>query len=150
MCGLVGIASQTPVADRDWLVVGRDAMAHRGPDDAGEWWSADGCVGLAHRRPAIIDLSPAGHQPMSDATGRLTIVFNGEIYNFAELRAELAAKGRVFRSHSDTEVILAGYDEWGTDCLSRLNGMFAFALFDARERTLLLARDRAGEKPLYY
>jgi asparagine synthase (glutamine-hydrolysing) len=125
-------------------------MTHRGPDGAGEWWSRDGRVGLAHRRLAIIDLSPAGHQPMSDASGTLTIVFNGEIYNHTELRAELFAKGESFRSQSDTEVILAAYREWGTDCLLRLNGMFAFALYDARSRQMFLARDRAGEKPLFY
>ena len=125
-------------------------MLHRGPDDAGEWWSVDGRVGLAQRRLAIIDLSPAGHQPMHDASGTLSIVFNGEIYNFADLREELIAKGHSFRSHSDTEVILAAYSEWGTDCLSRFNGMFAFALFDARQHTVFLARDRAGEKPMFY
>jgi len=125
-------------------------MRHRGPDDAGEWWSADACVGLGHRRLAVIDLSPAGHQPMQDAGGGLCIVFNGEIYNFADLREELTAKGQAFRSHSDTEVILAAYREWGTDCVSRLNGMFAFALYDSRRRQLFLARDRAGEKPLFY
>lgn len=150
MCGLVGIVSKTFVVYRTWLAVGRDALAHRGPDDAGEWWSEDGRVGLAHRRLAIIDLSPAGHQPMHDATGALSIVFNGEIYNFAELRVELSAKWHVFRSHSDTEVILAAYREWGADCLSRLNGIFAFALYDARQQTVFLARDRAGEKPLFY
>jgi asparagine synthase (glutamine-hydrolysing) len=125
-------------------------MTHRGPDDAGEWWSSDGRVGLAHRRLSIIDLSPAGHQPMHDASGVLSIVFNGEIYNFAELRAQLIALGHSFRSHSDTEVILFAYRQWGTDCLARLNGMFAFALFDARQQTVFLARDRAGEKPLFY
>jgi len=125
-------------------------MAHRGPDDAGEWWSRNGCVGLAHRRLSIIDLSAAGHQPMSDVAGRLTIVFNGEIYNFADLRLELEAKGAMFRSHSDTEVILAAYREWGAECVSRLNGMFAFALYDAEQQVVLLARDRAGEKPLFY
>ena len=150
MCGIVGIASKTTVSHRTWLVAGRDAMTHRGPDDAGEWWSDDGRVGLAHRRLSIIDLSPAGHQPMHDVTGTITIVFNGEIYNFSELREELAAKGAVFRSHSDTEVILAAYREWGTDCLSRLNGMFAFALHDARQQIVFIARDRAGEKPLFY
>jgi asparagine synthase (glutamine-hydrolysing) len=150
MCGIVGIASSSPVANRAWLVAGRDALAHRGPDDVGEWWSADGRVGLAHRRLAIIDLSPAGHQPMHDAAGTLTIVFNGEIYNFLDLRRELEAKGAVFTSHSDTEVILAAYREWGVECLQRLNGMFALALHDAERRTLLLARDRAGEKPLFY
>lgn len=97
-----------------------------------------------------MDLSPGGHQPMQDASGELCIVFNGEIYNFADLREELAAKGHVFRSKSDTEVILAAYREWGTDCLSRLNGAFAFALYDGRRRQLFMARDRAGEKPLFY
>jgi asparagine synthase (glutamine-hydrolysing) len=150
MCGIVGIVSNTPQAQRAWLAIGRDAMTHRGPDDAGEWWSADGRVGLAQRRLSIIDLSPAGHQPMHDASGALSIVFNGEIYNFADLRDELMAKGHGFRSHSDTEVILAAYREWGTECLARFNGMFAFALFDARQHTVFLARDRAGEKPLFY
>jgi len=150
MCGIIGVASRTAVSDRGWLALGRDALRHRGPDDAGEWWSADGCVGLGHRRLAIIDLSPAGHQPMQDADGGLCIAFNGEIYNYADLRQELMAKGLAFRSQSDTEVILAAYREWGTDCLSRLNGMFAFALYDSRRRQLFIARDRAGEKPLFY
>ena len=150
MCGIIGIASKDPIHDRGWIDAGRDAMRHRGPDDAGTWWSAGGCVGLGHRRLAIIDLSPAGHQPMQDASGELCIVFNGEIYNFASLRRELAEKSHVFSSHSDTEVILAAYREWGTDCLSHLNGMFAFALYDGRQRQLFMARDRAGEKPLFY
>jgi asparagine synthase (glutamine-hydrolysing) len=138
------------VRERRWLVAGRDAMRHRGPDDAGEWWSADGCVGLAHRRLAVIDLTPAGHQPMADVTDELHIVYNGEIYNFVELRTELQASGYAFRTGSDTEVILNAYRQWGTDCLPRLNGMFAFALYDARRRELFMARDRAGEKPLFY
>ena len=150
MCGIIGIASQTPVINRSWLPAGRDAMTHRGPDDAGEWWSTDGRIGLGQRRLSIIDLSPAGHQPMHDASGALSIVFNGEIYNFVELRHELAAKGHLFRSHSDTEVLLAAYREWGTACLTRLNGMFAFALYDEPRRQLFMARDRAGEKPLFY
>ena len=150
MCGIVGITAVASQTQRTWLTIGRDAMTHRGPDDAGEWWSADGRVGLAQRRLAIIDLSPAGHQPMHDAAGTLSIVFNGEIYNFADLRDELITKGHGFRSHSDTEVILAAYREWGTECLARFNGMFAFALFDARQQTVFLARDRAGEKPLFY
>lgn len=150
MCGLVGITSSAPLVSRNWLTVGRDAMTHRGPDDAGEWWSADGRVGLAHRRLSILDLSPGGHQPMRDAVRGLTFVFNGEIYNFRELRAELEQRGYAFRSNSDTEVVLAAYDAWGTDCLARLNGMFAFALYDARQQTVFLARDRAGEKPLFY
>ncbi len=150
MCGIIGVAARKPIENRDWLVAGRDAMVHRGPDDAGVWWSADSRVGLGHRRLAIIDLSPAGHQPMQDVSGGLTIVFNGEIYNYRDLQQELAAKGHTFRSHSDTEVILASYREWGTDCLARLNGMFAFAIYDATQKSLFLARDRAGEKPLFY
>ena len=150
MCGIIGIASQTPIINCAWLTAGRDAMTHRGPDDAGEWWSTDGRIGLGQRRLSIIDLSPAGHQPMHDASGELSIVFNGEIYNFVELRHELAANGHVFRSQSDTEVLLAAYREWGTECLARLNGMFAFALYDEPRRQLFMARDRAGEKPLFY
>ena len=125
-------------------------MRHRGPDDLGEWWSPDGRIGFGHRRLAIIDLSPAGHQPMQDAGGDLRVVFNGEIYNYLDLRAELAGKGHAFRSDSDTEVLLAAYQEWGSDCLSHLNGMFSFALYDARRDCVLMARDRAGEKPLFY
>lgn len=150
MCGIVGIFSLVPIVQRDWLSIGRDAMIHRGPDDAGEWWSSDGRVGLAHRRLSIIDLSPAGHQPMLDASGSVSIVFNGEIYNFDDLRDELVAKGYCFCSRSDTEVILAAYREWGTDCLARFNGMFAFALYDMQQQYMFLARDRAGEKPLFY
>ena len=150
MCGIIGTSSNLLISSREWLASGRDAITHRGPDDAGEWWSLDGRVGLAHRRLSIIDLSPGGHQPMQNALGTLSIVFNGEIYNFQDLRSQLISKGHAFRSHSDTEVILAAYSEWGTDCLSHLNGMFAFSLYDAKEQTLFLARDRAGEKPLFY
>jgi asparagine synthase (glutamine-hydrolysing) len=125
-------------------------LHHRGPDDAGRWISPDGRVALAQARLAIIDLSPAGHQPMFDASGDLAIVFNGEIYNFQDLRAELEAGGWAFRSHSDTEVLLAAYARWGAECLARLNGMFAFALYDAKAGKVLFARDRAGEKPLFY
>jgi len=125
-------------------------MRHRGPDDAGEWWESQGRVGLGHRRLSIIDLSSAGHQPMQDASSELCIVFNGEIYNFQELRAELVANGQVFRSNTDTEVILGAYRQWGRECLARLHGTFAFALYDTGQRELLLARDRAGEKPLFY
>lgn len=128
----------------------RDSMVHRGPDDAGEWYSSDFRVGLAHRRLSIIDLSSAGHQPMLDENGHFCIVFNGEIYNFQDLRRELRGKGHIFRSESDTEVILTSYREWGIDCLKRFNGMFAFGLHDSERRRFFLARDRAGEKPLYY
>jgi asparagine synthase (glutamine-hydrolysing) len=125
-------------------------MTHRGPDDAGEWWSADGRLGLAHRRLAIVDLSPLGHQPMHMHERGLAVVFNGEIYNHNALRDELSGLGFVFRSHSDTEVLLAAYAAWGQECLSRFNGMFAFAIYDAPQQKLFLARDRAGEKPLFY
>jgi asparagine synthase (glutamine-hydrolysing) len=150
MCGIIGIAGGQPIADRGWLAVGRDSMQHRGPDAAGEQWSADGRVGLGFRRLAIIDLSAAGHQPMSDAGGDLSIVFNGEIYNFEDLKLELTKRGHRFRTKTDTEVILAAYSEWNTDCLAHLNGMFAFALHDRRRDELFIARDRAGEKPLFY
>lgn len=150
MCGLVGTATTTPQSDRGWLATSRDTLMHRGPDDAGEWWSACGRVGLAHRRLSILDLSPLGHQPMHRFDAGLSIAFNGEIYNFADLRGELERLGHNFRSHSDTEVLLAAYAQWGTDCPERLNGMFAFALFDAPRQRLFLARDRAGEKPLFY
>lgn len=150
MCGFVGIASIQSIADYAWLTASREAMAHRGPDDAGEWWSKDGRVGLGHRRLSVLDLSPLGHQPMQDKTRGLSIVFNGEIYNHGELRKELALQGYVFRSQSDTEVLLAAYAAWGESCLEHLNGMFSFALYDARKQMLLLARDRAGEKPLFY
>ncbi len=102
MCGIVGVASNVPQSERSWLSVARDTMTHRGPDDAGEWWSEDGRVGLAHRRLAILDLSPLGHQPMHLPEKRLSIVFNGEIYNFLELRRELEKFGYIFRSKSDT------------------------------------------------
>jgi asparagine synthase (glutamine-hydrolysing) len=150
MCGIVGVGRTTPEVDRRWLTVGRDAMTHRGPNDAGEWWSADGRVGLAHRRLSIIDLSPLGHQPMHLHERGLSVIFNGEIYNHSALRSELVELGFAFRSHSDTEVLLAAYAAWGEGCLARFNGMFAFALYDAPQHKLFLARDRVGEKPLFY
>jgi len=149
MCGIVGVAGDVRIT-RESLTAMRDAMHHRGPDDEGVWWSADGCVGLGHRRLSIIDLSEAGRQPMSAANGSLQIVFNGEIYNYQDLRAELKSLGHRFRTATDTEVILQAYSAWGTDCLSRLNGMFALALYDDVQKRLLLARDPAGEKPLFY
>jgi len=125
-------------------------MQHRGPDDSGSWWSANGTVGLAMRRLAIIDLSPGGHQPMLDEARSLTIVFNGEIYNYLELRGLLMSKGHTFRTQSDTEVILAAYREWGTDCLAHLNGMFA-SRSTMRDRTSCCWRAIApARKPLFY
>lgn len=150
MCGIVGCAAISSQAERAWLAPARDAMTHRGPDDAGEWWSSNGRVGFAHRRLSILDLSLNGHQPMHMPEHGLSVVFNGEIYNFRELYHELEGLGIVFRSTSDTEVLLAAYSVWGEECLSRLNGMFAFALYDAVRGKLFLARDRAGEKPLFY
>jgi asparagine synthase (glutamine-hydrolysing) len=130
------------------LIRAREKLANRGPDGAGVW--AQGPVGLAHRRLAILDLSERGAQPMPSADGSLVVSFNGEIYNFKELRAQLAAAGYDFRTQTDTEVILAAYREWGRDCVKHFNGMFAFALWDAHRRVLCLARDRLGVKPLYY
>jgi asparagine synthase (glutamine-hydrolysing) len=127
-----------------------DSMAHRGPDDSDVTELEDGRLALGHRRLSIIDLSPLGHQPMATDDRRLWIVFNGEIYNYRELRAELVPHGFHFRSDSDTEVILAAYRHWGLGAVSRFHGMFAFALWDTEQRTLHLCRDRFGVKPLYY
>jgi len=149
MCGIAGfIRSCGECADE--TVLGRmgNAIRHRGPDAGGEY--LDDYVGLAHRRLSIIDLSPQGNQPMLSYDGRLVIVFNGEIYNFQSLRADLERSGVQFRSKTDTEVILALYQQRGTDCLQLLNGMFAFAIWDTVDKTLFLARDRIGKKPLYY
>jgi len=130
----------------------RDTMVHRGPDGAGTWISPDGQVGLGHRRLSIIDLSTAADQPMSNEDGSLQVVFNGEIYNHAEIRRELEQIGghRWKTDHSDTEVILHGFEQWGIDCVNKFRGMFAIALWDARQRELWLVRDRIGIKPLYY
>jgi asparagine synthase (glutamine-hydrolysing) len=150
MCGIAGrvnLASGTPV-DKRQLQEMCNLLAHRGPDGSGV--ILDGAVGLGHRRLAIIDLSEAAGQPMVTPDGRFTITFNGEIYNYVELRDELIRRGRQFRTDSDTEVLLAAYEAFGPGCLSKLRGMFAFAIWDARERTLFAARDRVGKKPLYY
>jgi len=148
MCGIAGIVDLngetiSPVI----LQRMTDAIAHRGPDGEGHW--IEGPVGFGHRRLAIIDLSPGGHQPMISADHRYVITYNGEIYNYREIRAELQAAGYWFRSHSDTEVLLHALAHWGTDALVRLNGMFALALWDRKKKQLLLARDRYGVKPLY-
>ena len=151
MCGIAGVVnygSAPPVGEGELLRL-RDAQRHRGPDGEGLWISPDGRVGFGHRRLAIVDLSPLGSQPMASADGRLQVVFNGEIYNFQALRAELEARGCAFRSHSDTEVLLHGWREWGERLLDRLRGMFAFALHDAERRETLIARDPLGIKPCY-
>lgn len=152
MCGIAGVFAYHSAAlpvDREELRRIRDHMAARGPDGSGEWLSDDGRVGLAHRRLAIIDISDAGAQPMASADGRYVITYNGELYNYRELRRELEAKGRLFRSDSDTEVLLQLFAEEGEAMLPRLRGMFAFALWDNERRRLLLARDPFGIKPLY-
>ena len=126
-----------------------DAIAHRGPDDSGVWLDAYAGIGLSHRRLSVLDLSPAGHQPMVSGSGRYVIAFNGEIYNHLDLRRQLG--DRAWRGHSDTETLLAGFEFWGIEkTLQRAVGMFAIALWDRVDRSLILARDRMGEKPLYY
>lgn len=149
MCGIAGIIAGDGARVVDTALVERmcDALAHRGPDGAGVW--SEPGVALGHRRLSIIDLAGSA-QPMLSADGSSVIVFNGEIYNFRELRRELEGAGFVFRTAGDTEVILAAYAQWGPDCLTRLEGMFAFALYDCRRRRLFLARDRLGVKPLYH
>jgi len=153
MCGVAGTFAYregAPRVDRNDLLRIRDAMSRRGPDGAGLWISVDACVGLAHRRLSIIDLSDAGAQPMVSGDGRLRVVFNGEIYNYRQLRAGLEVKGCHFRSQSDTEVLLHLYAERGVDMVHALRGMYAFAIWDENKRGLLLARDPFGIKPLYY
>jgi len=149
MCGIAGIFNLTgepvsPVLLRRMT----DAIAHRGPD--GEGFYIDSFIGLGHRRLAILDLSPTGHQPMITPDGRFAIAYNGEVYNFKELRDELAQLGHVFHSRSDTEVVLRAYVEWGEDCVLHFNGMFALAIWDKTRQQIFLARDRYGIKPLYY
>ncbi|MBF0308682.1 MAG: asparagine synthase (glutamine-hydrolyzing) [Magnetococcales bacterium] len=145
MCGIAGVCGE----DYD-LPFPLHALAHRGPDARGEWRSSADRVWLGHRRLAILDLSPKGHQPMSCLDHRYQVVFNGEIYNFLALRSELEDVGYVFRSESDTEVIAAAFDRWGEACQHRFNGMWAFALWDTRDKILFLSRDRYGKKPLYF
>jgi asparagine synthase (glutamine-hydrolysing) len=148
MCGISGQLNWNAGPDEGLVARMTRTIRHRGPD--GEGLKTIGPVSLGHRRLAIIDLSPGASQPMTDVGETMWIVFNGEIYNYRELRAELAGLGRRFRSQSDTEVILESYKQWGVECLARFNGMFALALWDGNARTLLLARDRLGKKPLYY
>lgn len=154
MCGIAGILSASRIEARDVRRL-TDPIAHRGPDDQGVWLDAEAGIGLGHRRLAILDLSPAGHQPMASADGRFVITYNAEIYNHADLRQELEAAGAAppggWRGHSDTETLLECLSAWGLAAtLPKIVGMFAFALWDRRERTLSLVRDRFGEKPLYY
>ena len=157
MCGFVGfmgrVASNGPSSDESVLLRMANTIATRGPDDAGYWADSDCRIGLGHRRLSIVDLSPAGHQPMLPDSGRYVIVFNGEIYNHMDCRASLATTGTTlaWRGHSDTETLLAGFDAWGIQAtVERCIGMFAFAVWDKTSRTLTMGRDRLGEKPLYY
>ena len=147
MCGFAGVYARTP--SEDSLRLMGQAIVHRGPDDSGIWIDPEAAMGLVHRRLSIIDLSPAGHQPMVSACGRYVIAFNGEIYNHSGLRQALEHLS--WRGHSDTETLLVAIATWGTEAaLKQCVGMFAFALWDRETRTLTLARDRLGEKPLYY
>ena len=150
MCGICGVVHRDPnyIFSERTLLAMRDVLTHRGPDDSGHEIARG--VALGSRRLSIIDLSERGHMPMSTPDGRYSIVYNGEVYNFQELRAGLEAKGQTFRSHTDTEVLLQLYIAEGPAMLHRCNGMFAFAIWDNHERTLFLARDRMGVKPLYY
>src|SRR5690242_13352721 len=157
MCGIAGFIRARTDLHTDELAERAaqmaDAIAHRGPDDRGVWADANAGVALAHRRLSVIDLSSEGHQPMESATRRYLLVYNGEVYNYADVRRELEGTGAAprWRGHSDTEAMLAAIETWGIDgALARFNGMFAFAVWDRLERTLHLARDRMGEKPLYY
>ena len=150
MCAILGLAGGTVAVSDEWFESALNAMSHRGPDDYGLWNAPKGDVRLGHRRLSIIDPSPAGHQPLCDVDRRAWTVFNGEIYNHAELRRELQSYGYSFRSTSDTEVLINAYLKWGDNFLERLIGMFAFAIYDSDRRKILLGRDRAGEKPLFY
>src|SRR5213080_4492976 len=148
MCGISGIIRPSGSPSERALAPALDAQRHRGPDAHG-FWADDHCA-LGHRRLAIIDLSEAGRQPLSNEDGTVWITFNGEIYNFQALRQQLEGLGHRFRSQTDTEVIVHAYEQWDTDCLRWLRGMFAFGIWDQRRRRLFLARDRVGKKPLFY
>ena len=152
MCGIAGILGTTDAfaVDEELVTAMRERIHHRGPDDGGSWCSPEHRVALAHRRLSIIDLSHAGHQPMSNEDGTVWITFGGEIYNHLEIRPELEAKGHRYRSNTDTETIVHLYEEEGPRCVERLHGMFHYAIWDSRTNELHLARDRLGKKPLYY
>jgi asparagine synthase (glutamine-hydrolysing) len=152
MCGITGFIDFTKQSSLETLVAMRETLVHRGPDDKGEELihAPEALVGLGFRRLSIIDLTPAGHQPMHNPEDGNCIVFNGEIYNYREIKQELTSLGHTFISQSDTEVILKSYQQWGKSCVTRFTGMFAIALFDKKNNKLILIRDRAGVKPLYY
>jgi asparagine synthase (glutamine-hydrolysing) len=153
MCGLTGLVHRGASAEglESEIRAMTRVIAHRGPDDEGFWVDAEHGVALGHRRLSIVDLSPEGHQPMRSESGRYVMVFNGEVYNYEDLRKELLPAGHAFRGHSDTEVMLAAFEEWGiAKSVERFNGFFAFAVWDRKEHKLHLVRDRLGIKPLYY
>lgn len=149
MCGIVGVISPSVPIREDLLSAMRDRLIHRGPNNGSNWIHTKGRIALAHRRLSIIDISHSADQPMKSADGMLQIVFNGEIYNYLELKKELIAFGYSFCTNSDTEVLLVGFQHWGEDILTRLNGMFAFVVWDEKSRRMFVARDRFGEKPLF-
>ncbi len=149
MCGIIGQISDKPI-DKEHFCQMRDTLYHRGPDGSGLYLSKDGCTALGHRRLSIIDLSENASQPMCNEDGTLWITYNGEIYNYSELKKQLLSKGHVFKSSSDTEAILHAFEEWGVDCLNRLRGMYAFGIWNEKQKMLFLARDPIGIKPLYY
>ena len=149
MCGIAGILHLDGEAPSPSILRKMtDVIAHRGPDGEGKWVEEN--VGIGHRRLAIIDLSEAGHQPMISPDHRYVLSYNGEVYNFQELRTELQADGYWFQSRTDSEVVLHAFAQWGPECVHRFNGMFAYVIWDRKEKMLHLARDRYGIKPLYY
>jgi len=150
MCGITGIYSSREAVNPAVLSSMTDVLSHRGPDDSGTYVSKNGKVGLGHTRLSIIDLSKRGRQPMASDDFKIQVSYNGEIYNYKEIRKELCSKGHVFRTDCDTEVLVKAYKEWGMECLEKFEGMFAFAVWDGRKNILYLARDRVGIKPLYY
>ena len=154
MCGICGFFEYKKTArefpEKSALSRMCTAMSHRGPDDRGEYYSRETGVALGHLRLSIIDLSSAGHQPMTDFDQRLRIVYNGEIYNFKELADDLRKRGHRFQSSSDTEVILKSYREWGEECLNKFRGFWALAIWNEKQKKLILTSDRIGKKPLYF
>jgi asparagine synthase (glutamine-hydrolysing) len=152
MCGIFGLTSTQPISAsrREKFTICSKHQNHRGPNDNGEWWSSDFKVGFSHQRLSIIDLSELGHQPMLSLDNTISLIFNGEIYNYKSIKEKLISKGYKFISNTDTEVVIYAYQEWGIECVNMFIGMFAFSLFDSKINLIYLVRDRAGEKPLFY
>jgi len=150
MCGIVGLWCARQKINPEVLLEMRETMKHRGPDDTGIFIDKKSNLGLAQRRLSIIDLSEKGHQPMGSEDGTLWLTYNGEVYNFKEIKKELEKKGYRFRGNSDTEVVLKSFQEWGINCVDKFRGMFSFAVWDQKKEKLYLFRDRFGVKPLFY